>query len=223
VGTRHGHDHGGHYHGEPYRELNDRPYPDHVILYPGDTEHGLFQGSLQTEDYEYWQTQLSSMEGVRDLEFVTPEDIKVDTGITCHSYPADEPEKFLRGEWQEYPSVLLIPGRLRIDPGAWNDLTRNDVTVNWIAVDPDPSRSDRAGAKILSDWVLKVGSDFPPSRTAGSLPGILHLKQNHLDNFTIELSRTGSLFDSLNNLLNDQSFKLRPGFLRERSWEFRGR
>ena len=221
MGTKHGHDHGGHYHGEPYRELNDRPYPNRVILYPGDTKQGFFQGNLQREDYQYWRTQLSSIEGVQELEGVTPERNHVEDGKKSHLYPADQPEKFLRNEWQEDPSLLLIPGRLRIDPGTWNDLSRNDVTVNWIAVDPDPDRSDRTGVKILSDWVVRVGADLPPSQTAGSLPGIIHFKKPHLKNFSIELSRTDSVFDAINHLLDDSAFKLRPGFLRERSWEFR--
>lgn len=223
MGKRHKDDHGGHYHGEPYRALEDRPYPERIILYPGTTEDGFFTGSLNQDDMEFWESQLGSMDGVSSLIAVLPEDQAPEQSNPeqFHFYPPEQPEQLWEGAIDPEDSFLFVPGRLRIEPGTWNDLTRNDITVNWIAVDPNPERDRHAGAKILSDWIVRVGRELPPRATAGSVPGIFHLKSGELENFLIELSRSHNFYEALNNLLNDPAFKIRPGFLRDRIWEFR--
>lgn len=222
MSRNHDHEADEHYHGEPSRVLDDTPFPESVVLYPGTPETGLFNvdSSVRDRDVTYWSDVLQSIPSVHRMavnQTLEGDDSFVDSVLT---FNPDQPGGFLTDELLDQPSLLFIPGRLRMDEDAWEDLRKNDVTVNWISLDPDESGRKLSRAVVLSDWIVTVDEEIPRSRSAGTTTGIFHLKDEQLENFLIALNDTDTPWDAFDQLLSEPDIKIRPAFIRNRDWSF---
>jgi hypothetical protein len=217
----HDHQHDTHYHGEPSRVLDDRPLPEAVVLYRRSDSTADSSDRLNT-----WLEQLSGVEEINrvytDGSDVDAEEFNL-TGVTLESSQINPLFNSFEGfanQILEEPSVLFIPLELSLGQDAWVDLKSNDVTVNWLTVDTNPT-TDRELARVvvLSDWITTVGRDVPEGRSTGVSPGLFHITGEDLPDFGEICERESDLASVFETFLDDPSSKLRPAFLHEREWK----
>lgn len=222
MSEKHDHEADEHYHGEPSRVLDDVAFPEVAALYPGDPENGFFGSDslVRDKDVQYWADQLTELNSVQRL--AVPGDLSPDTSMVEPTLNFGEETfgGFLPDDLLEEASLLFIPARLRMDEDGWSDLAKNDVTVNWLSLDPDRTYAPMPEAVVLSDWIVSISDDVPRGRSAGATPGIFHLKQDTLNNFLINLNESENPWVALDDLLDDADTKLRPGFIRDRDWDY---
>lgn len=220
----HNHEADEHYHGEPSRVLEDEPYPETVVLYSGTPTSGFFSSVAEptVDDLNYWVDQFKQLPNTSNL--YTSVDISDQTeSIRVHptlEFGGEHAGSFLTDDLLSKPSILFVPARLRMKPSGWDDLEANDVTVNWLSLDPDYQTSDTPQAVVLSDWIVELGSDVPKARSAGTTPGIFHLLSDCFDDFVIGLNETTNSWTSINQLINQSNVKIRPGFIRDQDWHY---
>lgn len=220
----HNHEADEHYHGEPSRVLEDDAYPSSVVLYPGTPENKFMSDTpvLSEDDLTYWLDRLKSLKNTNEIytsvnSSVDYDDINVHSDL---SFGGKHPGSFISDPLLSKQSLLFIPGHLRMEPEAWEDLEKNDVTVNWLAIDPDRQQGETPQVMVLSDWIVKLGSDVSRPRSAGTAPGIFHLTEDCFEDFIIDLNETNNIWTSINHLIDESGAKFRPGFIRGRDWHF---
>ncbi len=201
-----------HVHGEPWRVLDGDPYPSTAVLYGAGGE------AVSRRDREHWHERLVGGGLVERLygAGVAPsgEDPPSPSGVEFASPHYEGLDERLRGG-----SVLFVPAALRTGTGVWQDLAANDVTVSWVAVDPDGKAPNRPPVAVLSDWVVQVGGGLPAARSAGIAPGVFHVTKDHLAAFD-RAARSAEGFPAvLNRFLEGDGVKMRPGFLYEGEWD----
>lgn len=201
-----------HVHGEPWRVLDGDPFPATAVLYGAGGE------AISRRDRDYWHERLVGSGFVERLfgAGVAPsgEEAPSPSGVEFASPDYEGLDGRLRGG-----PVLFVPVTLRTGAGVWEDLAANDVTVSWVAVDPDRDAPDRPFVAVLSDWVVQVGGGLPAARSAGIAPGLFHVTADHLEAFD-RAARSAEGFPAvLNRFLEGDGVKMRPGFLHEGEWE----
>ncbi|MFB6344379.1 MAG: hypothetical protein ABEK50_01200 [bacterium] len=224
----HGHQHDTHYHGEPSRVLDDQALPEAVVFY----ESGLDRQSNREISeidgcIETWISQLEDQGMVQRAIVGSNRSVSSGDDITVNKLKDNELNPFhedfegFAKPLLDEPGVLFIPAQLSLSEGAWSDLKANDVSVNWLSVLPDArDREKLPRVIVLSDWITTIGSDIPDVRSTGVTPGVFYIKQESLRGFEDICRGETSLATSLQALLDREGEKIRPGFLRGRSWSF---
>lgn len=228
MGSENGHEHDTHYHGEPARVLDDRALPEAVVFYESSLP------SLDDRDNEAvndnlanWLDQLAEQGMIERAFLASHRDVSFETDLDLHRLDETVLDPF-REDFDGFPEglvnepgLLFLPAGLSVSAGTWSDLKANDVSVNWLSVLPDPKGDpDLPGVIVLSDWIVQIGSDIPEARSTGVTPGIFHVKSDSLSTFG-ELSQShDTLTEGLQALLDAEGEKIRPGFLRGRTWSF---
>lgn len=208
----HLHSENRHVHGEPWRVLDGDPFPATAVLYGAGGE------AVSRRHRAYWQERLVGSGLVERLfgAGVAPpgEQAPSPSGVEFASPDHEGLDERVRGG-----SVLFVPVSLRTGTGVWEDLAANDVTVSWVAVDPDRTADHRPRVAVLSDWVVQVGDGLPAARSAGVAPGVFHVTEDHLEAFDRAARSAGEFTAVLNRFLEEDGVKMRPGFLHEGEWE----
>jgi len=202
----HPHSEDRHVHGEPWRVLEEEPYPSTAVLYGEDAHVG-------EEDRDYWHASLVE-NGLVERLFGGGEHVeRPGRGL---NFPRSDFSGF--DPRLDDEGLLLIPAGLRIEASAWRDLASNDVTVSWLAVDPEGDSTGGRQVAVLSDWVVKMGPSVSPARSAGTAPGILHVTRQHREAFERAAREGEGLVGVVNRFVKRDGIKLRPGFLHGAAW-----
>lgn len=212
----HPHSEERHVHGEPSRVLEGDPYPSAALLY------GAEGGPVGPEDRDHWHDRLV---GGGFVERVFGAGLAPSEEDPPSSGSVEFASSRFRGFDDRLGSgpLLFVPAGLRTEAEVWEDLASNDVTVSWLAVDPDGKNADRPRVAVLSDWVVQVGDGVPSARSAGTAPGVFHVAEGHREAFE-QSARSAEGFTAVfNRFLERDGVKVRPGFLRGGSWESRRR
>lgn len=208
----HPHSEKRHVHGEPSRVLDGDPYPSTAVLYGAGGE------PVEREDRDHWHGKLVESGLVTRL---------FGAGLAPSSMEAPPPARveFASAGFEGFDdqllagSLLFVPAALRTEAAVWEDLASNDVTVSWLAVDPEVGARDRPRVAVLSDWVVRVGNEVPAGRSVGIAPGLFHVTEGHLDAFGASARSVEGFSAVFNRFLEREEVKVRPGFVRKGSWE----
>lgn len=214
---------GDHRHVEPRRILDGEPFPEELVLYrhPAAVEAG------DDPSFEGFESLVSNYGVTRAY---VPESASISSegpeNLTLHRVPESRLNPFHHSfsspdpQLLNAPSLLFVPLGLSAAPGVWDELASNDVTVNWIGLDPDRREPDGLQARALSDWIVRLVPGLPPGASAGTCTGTVHLREEMVRAFY--QSAPHEDWSALNDWLEDNSIKLRPNFIHGEDWSIRG-